>query len=283
MKKQLVANLIAGLTCALPLMFWLGSAVVALTILRKGYAEGFTIFLVALIPSVMWAMNGQPVAAVCLLLVSATASTLRYSVSWPVTLLIMVPVSFILFFFLGSYLDSQIQHVMELVMEAYGENTRKLLWNAEIISEKDVIVQLRSSILKTFSFVMVSTSIISLLLARSWQSKLYNIGKFQEEMHALILSPIQVVCLLVGGGVAMMYPENLYANMILPALLMPLLLSGIGLMHGVVKQKKAGNLWLVLFYILLIVAYPLVVVLASVDSIVDIRERIRKNNLSTHQ
>jgi hypothetical protein len=60
---------------------------------------------------------------------------------------------------------------------------------------------------------------------------------------------------------------------------LPLLVAGIALVHGVVGRKSASNLWLVAFYALLVVQgfaiSLLLMLLAIVDSWLDIRRRIR--------
>ena len=59
----------------------------------------------------------------------------------------------------------------------------------------------------------------------------------------------------------------------------PLFLASLGLVHGVVGRKQLSSNWLVMFYIALVVLGPtlmfLLVVLAFVDSWLDIRRRIK--------
>ena len=68
--------------------------------------------------------------------------------------------------------------------------------------------------------------------------------------------------------------------MLTPLCSVPLAFAGIGLLHGVVAQGRLGKFWLVGLYITLLLfmqlTYPLLVVLAIVDSLLDFRGRFER-------
>jgi hypothetical protein len=66
--------------------------------------------------------------------------------------------------------------------------------------------------------------------------------------------------------------------MLTPLCSVPLMFAGLALLHGLVKEGKLAKFWLVGLYVTLLLfmqlIYPLLVVLAIVDSLIDFRGRI---------
>ena len=121
-----------------------------------------------------------------------------------------------------------------------------------------------------------ATAIGMTMLARSWQAGLYNPGGFRKEFHGLRLSPaVAIVC-----AITMVVGPILGLNAILLAWAAgtPLVLAGLALVHGVFARKQWSGNWLAMFYVALVLLGPnllmLLVVLAFVDSWLDIRGRI---------
>jgi len=88
MRGPLQAGGVAVATTAVPLLFWVGAAVVGLVILRLGVAQGLNVGLWALLPALGWSWFGQdPTALAVLLQVMLIASVLRTTLSWERALL----------------------------------------------------------------------------------------------------------------------------------------------------------------------------------------------------
>ena len=88
MRGPMQAGGVAAVATALPLLFWIGAAVIGLVILRLGIRQGLNIGLWAVLPALGWATFGQdPTALVVLLQVMLMASILRTSLSWERALL----------------------------------------------------------------------------------------------------------------------------------------------------------------------------------------------------
>jgi hypothetical protein len=123
-------------------------------------------------------------------------------------------------------------------------------------------------------------SLLSLMLGRYWQALLYNPGGFGREFRALRLPPAQAMLLLVG----LLLGPNLGPQMAMltPLCSVPLAFAGIGLLHGLVAQGRLAKFWLVGLYITLLLfmqlTYPLLVVLAIVDSLFDFRGRFARKH-----
>lgn len=115
----------------------------------------------------------------------------------------------------------------------------------------------------------------ALLLARWWQSLLYNPDGFQQEFHGLRFDRV------IGSG---LMTAVVACNVLAPEYMtwaslfgLPLLLAGLGLAHYVVKAKKLGVVWLIVLYVGLVLIGPLSMVLIVVgflDSFLNLRTRI---------
>jgi hypothetical protein len=118
-------------------------------------------------------------------------------------------------------------------------------------------------------------SVLSLMLGRYWQASLYNPGGFGREFQAVRI-PLVPTLVLLG---CMVLGPNLGSALALltPLCSVPLMFAGLALLHGLVAQKRLGRFWLVGLYVTLVLfmqlTYPLLVVLAIVDSLVDFRGR----------
>lgn len=132
----------------------------------------------------------------------------------------------------------------------------------------------------TAAFVLLGV-VLSLALARWWQSTLYHPGGFREEFQALHLganagwaaAAVAVLGLITGGQVAEL-ATNLY-----PVVVVLFLFQGLALAHGVIAQLGAHSGWLFgLYALLLILPQALLLVSAAgfVDNWFDFRARLRR-------
>lgn len=264
---------VAIVACAVPMMFWLGAAAVALVTLRRGWNDGVQVFLWALLPAGIWAWLGHPSAVLCLLGTLVMACSLRQSASWSKTLMTLVPVGGLMALAIASYYAPQVAHAMDILRQIYGQNLETLFPKGMNLSQDELLVLLQASFVRTASFIILGGSVLALALARFWQAMLYNPGQFRVEFHRLRLSPV-LTALLLGFWLAAMNGTSLLVIAVQPVLLTPLLVSGIALTHGLAGLRRWSKLWLLPFYLLLLVFYPVVVLLACLDSLLDFRGRL---------
>jgi hypothetical protein len=118
-------------------------------------------------------------------------------------------------------------------------------------------------------------SVVALMLARYWQAALYNPGGFGREFRELrlpLVPMLVLVALMVLGPI--LGPQFIVLS---SASSLVLLLAAIALVHGLVAQRRLAGFWLVGLYVTLLLLmqliYPLLVVLAIVDSLIDFRGR----------
>jgi hypothetical protein len=274
MRGPLQAGGVAAVTMAVPLLFWIGSAVIGLVILRLGIRQGVNIGIWSTIPGLGWAVAANdPTSLAVLLLVAVMASILRVSSSWEKALMAGSSMAIIYGLLMPILYPALLDQLVQAGVSFYQE------YNAEMARELGD--RLEPVIRQTMNASMAGTFLVTgvglTMLARSWQAKLYNPGGFREEFHGFRLSPaVAIVCIAV-----MILGSLLGLN---PVLLvwaagLPVIVAGLALVHGIIGRRNMGAQWLVLFYIALLLLGPsllfVLVVLAFIDSWLDIRGRIK--------
>lgn len=264
---------VAVIAGVVPMMFWLSATAVALVTLRRGCHDGIQVFIWALLPAAAWAWMDQPSALFCAIGTMAMACSLRQTSSWPVALMTLVFVGALMALVISDYYAPQVAHAMEILRQIYGPNFETLFPEGTSLSQTQILTLLQTSFVRTASFIIAGGAVLALMLARSWQAMLYNPGGFRVEFHRLRLTPL-ITIVLLAFWLLSMNGQSLVTTAIQPVLLMPLLVAGIALMHGLAGIRGFSKIWLLPFYVLLFAFYPVVVLLACLDSLLDFRGRL---------
>jgi len=273
MRGPLQASGVAALTTAIPLLFWVGTAVVGLVILRLGIRQGLNVGLWALLPALGWSWFGQdPTALAVLLEVMLMTALLRVTSSWDKALcggtFLAIVIGLVLPQLYPGLMDILVQTGVQFYQQYNADVAQSLGNNLESV--------IRQTMSASMAGTYLALAIGMTLLARGWQAALYNPGGLRTEFHGLRLSPVFAVVF----AVTMVIGPVLGLNTVLLAWAAgtPLFLAGLALVHGVVARKKLSRQWLVMFYVALVLLGPslmiLLVVLAFVDSWLNIRGRI---------
>ncbi|MDF1644903.1 MAG: hypothetical protein P1U80_12045 [Pseudomonadales bacterium] len=269
-------SILAALICtSLPLLFIVGAAVVGLTILRKGLSQGIVVFSWAILPALGWMIAASdPTPLLVLAGTTVLAGTLRSSVSWVNSLV----VSLVLGFICGYALQWLVPEIIQELVHAGGQLIADMnMEQLKQLDEQQIELFLKQLMISMAAAAHVIFMLISLMLARYWQSALYNPGGFQQEFHGLRIpnkiTLILVVIVILGGAVTPAISGWI------PLITVPYALSGLALAHGLVHKKGLGRPWLVGLYVLLIMAMPYMyttlVLVAMFDSIIDFRSKVR--------
>jgi hypothetical protein len=223
------------------------------------------------LPLAAWyGINNDSSALLVLLGTFGLAWILRVTVSWEATLAaaVLVAAASSLVFEIAS------AQVMTMIVD----------WYLEVLSQMEQRLtpeQAKQVLTGFFALGQAFAMILALVVARWWQSLLYNPGGFAKEFHLLRVSPKLSVAILVLM-IAFFVMGNPALSRWIPLLTVPLILPAIGFVHWFVSEKKLSTSWLVSFYLLLVLmvqlVYPVLVSLALLDSWTDFRKRFRTDD-----
>lgn len=278
MRGRLQASVAALIGSWFPLI---SPATVALVTLRRGASDGGLILLVAMLPAflALFASDLGPLVAlltmISLLLVFGVALVLRRNVPWAAAIMAMVALSSAAVLLLGQLVPAPIGQVVQ----ALGDVLKEV--QAEAGEQAVQLPELGERFVLGFiAYALAFLSIASLILARWWQSILYNPGGFGDEFRQLRLNLSSVlICFL--SAMYCFSQDSEYATW--GALFsFPLLLQGIAIVHFVVNKRQMGVQWLVLMYLALLFASSPIVLLLTLltvlDSWIDFRGRLSKSS-----
>lgn len=126
-----------------------------------------------------------------------------------------------------------------------------------------------------FGWIVAVGALVALLVSRWWQALLYNPGGFGSEFRQLRMSSASAIALavMVLAGWLQGADYRPWAEL----LSLPLLLSGLALLHHIAAVRGLGTIWLGMIYVGLVIFSPLnmvIIGLAVADSTINIRSRI---------
>jgi hypothetical protein len=239
--------------------------------------DALGVLALGLLPALIWWLYSDDPRALLVLLGSASlALVLRASESWNRVLLVSIAMGVVFSVVLGMAFGPQI----EMLAQALIKVMPSLL--GDVYQQMSVDEQARFASLITpiltglIAALLQIVSVLSLIVGRYWQALLYNPGGFGREFRAVRI-PLGPAMLLLAG---MVVSPNLgvQMSMLVPLCSVPLVFAGLALIHGLVAQKRLAKFWLVGLYVTLLLfmqlIYPLLVVLAIVDSLIDFRGRL---------
>jgi hypothetical protein len=266
------------------LLAWLGSAAVALAILRRGLQASANVFLFVLLLAAAWAYTGNIVPLSTLLCSSVLAVALRTTSSWSIVVTLTPFVIIIwagaLLFFASDYVALLLVYaeqgldVFKQQLELAAANGGNPERAEQMLAQMPPLTA--EHLLGNLAFMQMLLTLISLFAARWWQAKLYNPGGFQQEFYQLRLSRTNLL-VLAAGLVLFSSIEGYHQWAWLFAI--PIIIVGIALVHALVALKQLSRHWLFGFYVIFITfapVVPLLMMAVIADSALDFRLRLTK-------
>lgn len=240
-----------------PMLTWGAIVLVALVVLRKGFSEAIWPFTGALVPVGMAWVAGDMSVMGALVGGFAGALVLANTRQLDFALLMVAFVAVLLKGAIGFFPEQT-----ALLYEQFNLMLEQL--------KKDGFEQFEIESQQFLIYSIVWTSAwmgtTALLCARWLQAKLYNPGGFQKEFHQLRVSQPVLGVLMVGIVIGQVFP---LMEGVLPVLLMPILLAGFALIHGVAKIKGLGKRPIVLMYGSIALFGPFALLMVTVAAITD--------------
>lgn len=271
MKGRIQAIGVAAVSIGSVLFAWIGAAVVALVTLRKGFAQGLQVMMWAALPALVVSWYGDVGPLAMLLGTTAAAVVLRASNSWPLALVSVSALGLLMVALLAQFGGAQIDAVHQIIESAVSQ------WLEQMPAEQAALISVptQSDVIAWLSISSALSVVVSLILGRWWQALLYNPGGFQQEFHALRIPAAMTVGLVMVAMLLVQWlPEYRYAAILMA---IPLLLAALGLAHALANYWSWGKPGLSVFYavvLLVNLSRPLLLLLAVVDSWLDVRRRL---------
>ncbi|TVT81617.1 hypothetical protein [Pseudomonas sp. H3(2019)] len=284
MRGRMQATLVVAGCAALPLLYWLGAAAGSLVLLRRGLKDAMGVLALGILPALIWWLySDDPRALMVLLGSSGLALVLRASESWNRVLLVSIAMGLVFSVVLGAAYRPQIemlsQELVKILPLALGD-----LYQQLSVEERARLAALIAPVLTGLIAALLQiVSVLSLIVGRYWQALLYNPGGFGREFRAIRIplgpAMLLLACMLLGPN----FGSRL--AMLTPLCSVPLVFAGLALIHGLVAEKRLARFWLVGLYVTLLLfmqlIYPLLVVLAIVDSLIDFRGRLTPKDVDS--
>lgn len=271
MRGRVQATLVVVISAVLPLLFWLSAAAGSLVLLRRGFKDASMVIAAGLLVGVTKWFMGDPITLMVFVGALALAALLRAEHSWSRVLV----ASAVLAVVFNYVLDAQLAQVFDELAKAFAQAMPQIEGQSVLSGEL-----IRFVLVASTAVTVQLLCVLALVLGRYWQAALYNPGGFGREFRALRL-PKQTMAVLVAVmvGASFIGPQFI---ILASASSLVLVLAGIALVHGLVGQKRLAGFWLVGMYVtlplLMQLIYPLFVVLAIVDSLIDFRGRGASSN-----
>lgn len=265
--NALVAAAILGF---IPLIAWTSVSVVALVALRRNAAEAVWPLVGALMAATVQWNSGDVPHVGALLAAMAGALVLANTRSLAMAVVVTALAAALYLAALVQWMPERFDPVLAM-FQAVFDQLKQAGEETAFLTQID----LRQMVVELMGLLTGVTALAGLLLARSLQAGLYNPGGFREEFHQLRLTPGVTFALMLGMLLGQWLEQAL---IVAPLLLLPLILAGVGLVHGLAGLKPDNRTSLVLFYVVLVLfagpAIMLLVAAATMDSFIDFRKRI---------
>jgi hypothetical protein len=266
----------------LPPLIVFSNAAIALITLRKGWQQGILYTLLATATLVVaslllkqQASSGLIAGIVTWLPMVLIASALAMTKSWgkTLTLILVLSVAGVLLFHLAhsdaaAYWKPVLEQIKPMLQQAYQ------------LSESDLDVTINNAaawMTGTFAATLAMIAILSLIIARNWQARLFNPGGFGEEFRQVTIGKQASIALLVGIVMAVLTAHPLIIELIMVGVAI-FMFQGLSLAHSIVKQRKMSIRWLIGLYVLMfLLLIQMIVLLATfglVDNFADFRKKI---------
>jgi len=251
-------------------------ATVGLVSLRKGSQEGVVVLLWAALPLIASYFFDQGsslltfISGLSLLMTLIAANVLRVTGSWQWTILTSMLTAMMVMFAIALLLSTDVDLLVDRLSTMFAEIAQQQS------SQVEPFIASRPLVLGLGALMLAVSTILCLFVSRWWQAMLYNPGGFGEEFRQLRLDVRAAGLSIIAFVVALYLPTEyrFWAEL----MVLPLLLSGLSLMHYGVNVAALGKAWLVFMYVGLVVSGPviggLLVGLGLADSLLNLRLRL---------
>lgn len=263
----------------LPYTVWLSVAITALVTLRKGWQKGAEVVGVAVLGHFSLSLFSFSITGAAFntgliyLPCFIAAWVLRATTSWRavvgVFFLLTLGFALILHVWMPDFILVHFHYLQAIVQEMQGDSALTSIWGGSEAANQTVLANYFLGIRE--AGIMFSAA-LSLMLARSVQSQLFNPEGFKREMLTFRGDTISFF-MLIGIALAAQQ-QNVLAINLLPVAVLYFLLAGLSLSYNILGMKKPLNSWILLLLPLVLMPFvmvPIYVLVGSLDSLFNLR------------
>ncbi|MDT8452360.1 MAG: DUF2232 domain-containing protein [Gammaproteobacteria bacterium] len=276
----------AATTAMLGVLFapaiWLSAAAIALVALVKKGRQALIVTAIAAVGTMLFAglIFASPSMSLYFVLaawlpVLIAAQLLRH-VSLEASLQAMAGLALVVITGLYSFFPE----MGEIWREPLDVMVQQLLESSPEQFDIESLREIQEWVIRMMPGFLVSSvflgTLISLFLARWWQSAIVNPGGFGREFQALLLGKISAMIALAIITAALLAGSALWYAMLLIVLLL-YTTQGMSILHAVFKGRQLNKIWLYLIYLamfLLPEVVAMLILLGIADAWVDFRRRL---------
>ena len=222
-------------------------------------------------PGIILAWQGDATSLIGGIALLVLVQVLRANADWSRVLQVLVV--------LGALATFAIQAAFSLYLDQLVEITREAVtgFAAELVAQMppaQLDAALTHLIVGSLSMATLGWTLLALLVARWYQSRIWHPGGFAQEILAIRLNPIfamALVAIVVAGGAL-----GAEAGRFVPIFLLPLIIAGLSMIHGLLARAQAPTPAHVAPYVVGMVflsfVVPLLLVVAVADSFMNFRK-----------
>ncbi len=270
------------LSLLIPPISLLSNAAIGLITLRQGWQQGalfallggLTIAIVSVLLKQSFA-SGLFAGLSSLIPMVLIASILAMSRSWDKTLqlvFILAGSGVIVFHLIypdaASYWKPLLDNFKPALQQMYGLPDSKM---------EEYMTQAAKWATGTFAATFSIFAILSLMIARNWQARLYNPGGFGKEFRQIRIGKPAAIAFLIVVVIAVLTGWQLPVELLMVGIAV-FMFQGLSLAHGVVKQLNLNSTWLIglygLMFLLLIQMIVLLATFGIIDNFADFRKKL---------
>jgi len=285
----LVAALSGVLAFLLPpfttLAHYLGAAVIALVTLRIGTTQGLQVLIVATLLTVLFYLaagtQAATVAVTVLLLwlpCWLVSAVLRQTVNLASATLAAAGLGILALMLVYGMAGDPAPWWLERLQSFEAELDATGLF-PQGVQSRELLADLSRLLTGVVLASLVLSTLCSVLLGRWWQALLVNPGGLRSEFVGLRLGQgagLLTLVLMLAAQFTQGVASDMAAQSAM-VLLVPYLLVGLAVVHGVVMQTGRGSGWLIAVYIMLAILPQAALILAGIglmDTWIDFRRRL---------
>ena len=281
-QAALVAATLAMLGVLLTPAIWLSASAIALVALVKDGRQALLVMAVATVGTVVFAslILASPSVVVYFLLVAwlpawIAASVLR-SVSLAASLQVIAGLCVAAIIGIYAFFPEMGEiwrEPLDLLVQQLFEQSQGQFSLQDLQRVEEMVIRMIPGFL---AFSVLFGTIMSLLLARWWQSVILNPGGFAQEFQALNLGRATAMAATVVIVIVTLAGSELWYAMLLVVLAL-YTTQGMSILHAVFKGRRLNRAWLYLIYLVMFFSPEVaaMLILAGIaDAWIDFRGRL---------